>query len=444
MNNTAKVVIESIDAQGQAVARIDGKTIFVNDLLPGEEAIIEIYKNKTNFSLAKLVELVKSSPDRIEPKCPNFGICGGCSLQHMSFEAQIASKQKVLIDNLKHIGKVIPINILDPIKGTAWGYRHKARLSVKYVVKKDSVLVGFLEKNVPYITNMSQCEILPQHISALIMPLRELIIQLSIKTKIPQIELAVGDNLSVLVFRIIENLTAKDEILIRDFVHNHNKVSSPLQIWLQPKGTDSCYPLMPEHNNQLSYALPEFNIVMPYMPTEFTQVNPVINQQMVSLAIKLLNLSAEDEVFDFFCGIGNFTLPIASKVKNVIGIEGSEQLVTRARENAVYNQLSHKTSYVVANLFDIDNVWLQKLGKRKKWLIDPPRNGAIELVQAITTAIAPDVIVYVSCNTATLARDAAILVHNHGYKLQQTGILNMFAQTAHVESIALFTKDSCI
>lgn len=440
MNNTAMVTIESIDANGQGIARIDGKTIFVNDVLPSEEAIIEIYKNKPNFSLAKLVELIKPSPDRVQPKCSNFGICGGCSLQHLSFEAQILSKQKVLIDNLKHIGKVTAENILPPIAGVSWGYRHKARISVKYVIKKDSVLVGFLEKGAPYVTNMSQCEILPEHISKLINPLRELITELSIKTKIPQIELAVGDNLSVLVFRIMDALTTQDEKLLKEFVETHNTIKYPLQIWLQPKGLDSCYPFAPANNMQLCYSIPEFNITMPYFPTEFTQVNPVINQQMVSLAIKLLDLKEDDQVFDFFCGIGNFTLPIATKVNNVIGIEGSEQLVKRAKENAIYNKLDQKTDYSVANLFEIDSQWLKKLGKRNKWLIDPPRNGAVELVSAITPEIAPDIIVYVSCNTATLARDAAILVHEHGYVLKEAGIMNMFPHTSHVESIAVFIK----
>jgi len=439
-NNIVQVTIESIDAEGKGIARVDGKTIFVSDVLPGEEAIIEIYKNKPSFSLGKLVELIKPSPDRVQPKCPNFGICGGCSLQHLSFEAQIASKQKVLLDNLKHIGKVTAENILPPIAGIAWGYRHKARISVKYVIKKDSVLVGFLEKGSPYVTNMSQCDILPDHISNLIPHLRQLIEQLSIKTRIPQIEFAIGDILSVMVFRIMDPLQPNDKELLRTFIEVHSTPEHPLQIWLQPKGIDSCYPFAPQTSTQLSYELPEFNIVMPYFPTEFTQVNPVINQQMVSLAIKLLDLQADDEVFDFFCGIGNFTLPIATKVNSVMGIEGSEQLVNRAKENAIYNKLDDKTSYSVANLFEVDSQWLKKLGKRNKWLIDPPRNGAIELIKAITPEIAPDIIVYVSCNPATLARDAEILVHEHGYELKDAGIMNMFPHTSHVESIAVFKK----
>ncbi len=439
-NNIVQVTIESIDAEGKGIARVDGKTIFVSDVLPGEEAIIEIYKNKPSFSLGKLVELIKPSPDRVQPKCPNFGICGGCSLQHLSFEAQIASKQKVLLDNLKHIGKVTAENILPPIAGIAWGYRHKARISVKYVIKKDSVLVGFLEKGSPYVTNMSQCDILPDHISNLIPHLRQLIEQLSIKTRIPQIEFAIGDILSVMVFRIMDPLQPNDKELLRTFIEVHSTPEHPLQIWLQPKGIDSCYPFAPQTSTQLSYELPEFNIVMPYFPTEFTQVNPVINQQMVSLAIKLLDLQADDEVFDFFCGIGNFTLPIATKVNSVMGIEGSEQLVNRAKENAIYNKLDDKTSYSIANLFEVDSQWLKKLGKRNKWLIDPPRNGAIELIKAITPEIAPDIIVYVSCNPATLARDAEILVHEHGYELKDAGIMNMFPHTSHVESIAVFKK----
>ncbi|MFN8769850.1 MAG: 23S rRNA (uracil(1939)-C(5))-methyltransferase RlmD [Neisseriaceae bacterium] len=435
-----QVTVESIDAQGKGIARFNGKTIFINDVLPEEEVLIEIYKKKPSFDLGRMVELIKPSPDRVKPVCPNFGICGGCSLQHFEFNAQLFSKQKVLIDNLKHIGKVEAQSILSPISGNPWQYRNRARMSARYVPKKNSALVGFREKSSVYVVDMQECHILPKHISNIIPQLRQLISSLSIKDSIPQIEVAVGDRVSVLVFRIMKPLLDSDQELIHKFITLHNTDNYPLQIWLQPKGPDSCYPFAPLDSPKLSYSLSNFNIEMPFHPTEFTQINPKINIKMVELAVNLLELNVTDEIFDFFCGIGNFTLPIATKAKSITGIELNENLVSRAKENAVYNKLDHKTSYIAANLFTIDSEWLNKLGKRDKWLIDPPRDGAVKLIESITPEIAPQKIVYISCNPATLARDAAILVNIHGYTLRNTGVINMFPHTSHVESIAEFVK----
>lgn len=438
MTEQYRLIIESVDYEGKGVARLDGKTVFIDGALAGEEVLAEITKRKPSFDKAKIVEIITPSKDRVTPECPNFGMCGGCSLQHISFDAQIQIKQQVLIDNLKHIGKVEAGEILPPIKGKPWEYRHRARLSARFVIKKGGALVGFREKASSYVADMLECKILPKYVSDLIPSLRELVASLSIRERIPQIEVAVGDNLVILVIRNMLELADNDEAKLREFVDKHSKENNSLQIWLQPKGPDSCYPFYPQESPRLSYSLPEFNLEMPYYPTEFTQVNPYINQQMVSLAMELLQAEENETIADFFCGIGNFTLPIARTAKQVIGIEGADALVKRAKENANFNGLGNKVSYQVCNLFTVDEKWLQNLGKFDKWLIDPPRDGAVELIKAITPEIAPKRIVYVSCNPATLARDAGILVQVHGYKLQKAGIMNMFPHTSHVESIAVF------
>lgn len=433
-----KVIIESIDLEGKGVARLDGKTIFITGALPGEEVEIGIYRQKPTFALAKLLNVITPSKDRVTPKCPNFGICGGCSMQHLEFNAQVTSKQKVLIDNLKHIGKTESETILEPILGTPWGYRHRARMSARFVRKKDSALLGFREKASSYVTNMNECHVLPKHISDLIPPLRDLLFSLEIRESIPQIEVAIGDQLSVFVFRIMAELNDSDQLKIKNFVDLNTSNSYPLQIWLQPKGVDSCYPFYPLEAPKLSYSLEHFAITMPYYPTEFTQVNPKINEQMVTHAIQLLDPKPDETIFDFFCGIGNFTLAIATLAHKVIGFEGSDGLIKRALENATHNKLSHKVDYHTTNLFTIDANWLKQHEKADKWLIDPPRDGAFELIKSITPETAPQKIVYVSCNPATLARDCDVLVNKLNYRLTNTGVINMFPHTSHIESIATF------
>lgn len=433
-----KVIIESVDFEGKGIARIDGKTTFIEGVLTGEEVLIEITKRKANFDKAKVVEIIKKSDKRVNPECPNFGVCGGCSMQHISFDEQIRIKQQVLIDNLKHIGDVSPEQVLVPLEGISWGYRYRARLSARYVAKKGGVLVGFREKAAPYVVDMNQCLVLPPHVSQLITPLRQFIGSMTIKERVPQIEVAVGDKITVLVIRNMESLADSDEEIAKSFVDKYSTTLYPVQIWLQPKGPDSCYPFYPKDAVGLSYNLTRFKIDMPYYPSEFTQVNPFINEEMVNLAVDLLAPESNEIIADFFCGIGNFTLPIAKYAKQVTGIEGSDILVKRALENAKHNQLEQKVTYNVSNLFQIDSNWLTQLGKFDKWLIDPPRDGAYELVKAITHANAPKRIVYVSCNPATLARDANVLVNTHGYRLVKAGVMNMFPHTSHVESIAFF------
>ena len=435
------VTIESVDYEGKGIARIEGKSVVVYGALAGEEVLIEIVKRKPSFDKAKLVEIIQASPKRVTPECPNYGVCGGCSMQHVSFDEQIRIKQQVLTDNLQHLGNVVAEEIMSPLAGVPWGYRHRARLSARYVAKKGGALVGFREKGAPYVLDMHECLILPPHVSALITPLRELVSGLSIRDKIPQIEVAVGTQITILVIRNMEALNPEDEHLIRQFIEQYSSLENPLQIWLQPKGPETCYPFYPVDAPKLSYTIQRFSLDIPYNPSEFTQVNPYINEEMLALSMELLAPQAHEVIADFFCGIGNFTLPIARLAKQVVGIEGADVLVKRAKQNAIHNGLGDKVAYQVCNLFTIDDVWLQKLGHFDKWLIDPPRDGAFELVKSITPQTAPQRIVYVSCNPATLARDAGVLVHTHGYRLLKAGVMNMFPHTSHVESIALFERD---
>jgi 23S rRNA (uracil1939-C5)-methyltransferase len=432
-------LVESLDYEGHGVARVDGKTVFIDGALPYERVIYRSYRKKPTFENADTVEVLKESFIRTTPKCQHFGTCGGCSMQHVEWSAQVAIKQRVLEDSLERIGKVRPECILPPVAGAAWGYRHRARMSARLVEKKGSVLLGFHERRSSYIAEMQSCEILPPHISALIMPMRAMIATLSIRDRMPQVEIAVGAEVDVLVFRNMDPINSADEAILRNFSDQHSS-ARPLQIWLQPKGPDTSYPFYPLDAPRLTYRLPAFRITMPYNPTEFTQVNPQTNAIMVARAMQLLDPQPGERIADMFCGIGNFTLPIARSGAIVHGMEGSEALVNRARENADFNGLQEQVSYQMANLFEVTEQSLKALGHFDKMLIDPPRDGAIQLIKAFTEETAPQRLVYVSCNPATLARDAGILVHTRGYTLRSAGILNMFPHTAHVESIALFEK----
>ena len=429
------VIVESLDQEGRGIAHADGKVIFIEGALTGERVTYSSYRKKPSFEMAQVTNILKPSFMRVQPKCIHFGVCGGCSMQHLEVRAQVAVKQRILEDNLARIGKVKPETILRPIHGLPWGYRQRARLSVRHVLKKGKTLVGFHEKRNSYVADMSRCEILPPKISGLIPLLAQLIEALSIRERLPQIEVACGENVDVLVLRIMEPLTTGDEAMLRAFADAHD-----IQFWLQTKGPETVVPFHPLNAPPLTYTLPEFGIEMPFAPTEFTQVNSEMNRAMVHRALHLLDPQPGERIVDFFCGLGNFTLPIARSGARVLGIEGSAALVKRAMQNAAHNGLSGNTEYNVMNLFDMDEAALARLGSFDKWLIDPPRDGAMELVKAITPETAPKRIVYVSCNPATLARDAEVLVHTHGYALKAAGVMNMFPQTSHVESIALFER----
>jgi len=429
------VLIESIDHEGRGIAHAEGKVIFIEGALTGEHVTYSTYRKKNNYEQAQVGKILKQSFMRVQPKCPNFGVCGGCSMQHLEAQAQVAVKQRVLEDNLQRIGKVKPETILPPIFGQSWGYRQRARLSVRHVLKKGKTLVGFREKNGKYVADMQHCEILPTKIANLLTLLGALNESFTAKDILPQIELAVGDHVDVLVLRILQALSPSDEAAIKQFADTHN-----VQFWLQTKGPETVVPFYPLDAPQLSYSLPEFGIVMPFAPSEFTQVNSTMNRLMVSRAIRLLNPQPGERIADFFCGLGNFSLPIARRGAQVMGIEGSAALVKRAGQNATYNGLTDHTEFKDSNLFEMNEVALAKLGRFDKWLVDPPREGAIELMKSISEETAPSRIVYVSCSPSTLARDAEVLVNVKGYTLKAAGVMNMFPHTSHVESIAVFDR----
>lgn len=437
LSEVKQAVIESLDQEGRGVAHVEGKTIFIDGALPLEKVTFQSHHTKSSYEIANTVEVLKQSNQRVTPKCRHFGNCGGCKLQHLDFAAQVATKQRLLENDLWHIGKVKAENMLPPLYGPIWGYRHKARLSVKYVAKKQRVLVGFIEKGTNFVADMNSCEVLVPEVSALIEPLQHLILQLSLKDKIPQIELAVGEPMGdqtviVLILRILDALNPQDEVLLKAFSDQH-----AVQIWTQSKGPETIKPFYPLGAPQLQYSLPEFGLTYPFKPNEFTQVNPQINQVMIRRAMQLLAAQAGEKIADFFCGIGNFTLPIARSGAQVLGLEGLANLVERANESAQLNGIGN-VEFGVSDLFKMTPESLSGLGHFDKWLIDPPRDGAHELVKSLTPANSPQRIVYVSCNPATLARDAGELVNEKGYQLKAAGVINMFPHTAHVESIALF------
>lgn len=429
-----EIVVESLDHEGRGVAHHEGKAIFIEGALPHERVEFSSYRRKPNYELATAGRIFVASALRVEPLCPHFGICGGCSMQHLDILGQAAAKQRVLEDTLWHLARLRPQRIYPIIHGTAWGYRTRARLSVRHVPKKGGVLVGFHEKRSSYIADMTSCDILPAQVSALLPHLRTLVSGMSIRDRLPQIEVAVGETAIVLVLRILEPLSGADENLLREFAE-----ARKIQFWLQPGGPETARPFFPTQAPALGYSLPEFGLEFNFRPNEFTQVNPGVNRMLVRRALRLLRPAAGERIADFFCGLGNFTLPIARAGASVVGIEGSRALVDRALENAVSNGLSGRATFVVADLFRMTEETLAGHGTFDKWLLDPPREGAIELIKAIGKD-RPQDIVYVSCNPATLARDAAVLVHEKGYLLEGAGIANMFPQTSHVESIAHFKR----
>ena len=434
-----RITIESLDQEGRGVARADGKVIFIEGALSGETVGYSSYRKKPSFELAQVTQIHKPSSLRVQPKCRHFGVCGGCSMQHLDARAQVAVKQRILEDSLWHIGKVRAETMLRPIYGQAWGYRERARLSVRHVVKKGKTLVGFHEKRSSFVADMQHCEILAPKIAKLLPLLAELVDGLSIRDRLPQIEVAVGEHVDVLVLRVLGAPTGEDEAALRAFADRHD-----IQFWLQPNGPDSAVPFHPQDSPALTYSLPEFGITMPFSPTEFTQVNSAINRAMVSRAMRLLDPQPGERIADSFCGLGNFTLPIAKSGAQVLGIEGSAVLVARARQNAAANGLAGNATFAAMNLFGITEAGFDALGYFDKLLIDPPRDGAIELVKSLGSGdgrlAPPSRIVYVSCNPATLARDAQVLVLVHGYTLKSAGVMNMFPHTSHVESIAVFEK----
>ena len=399
--------------------------VFVEGALPGERAWVRITTGGRRFDLARATRLLVESAGRRPPRCPHFGVCGGCATQHADLATQMAAKQDWLLQNLARIGKVQAERVLPGVAGEEWGYRHRARLSVRRVEKKGGVMVGFRERRSTYVADMRECPVLPPRISALITPLRELIERLSVRSRLPQVEVAVGDNASALVFRHLLPLTEDDHAHFRQFADRHG-----VHVWLQPGGPDSAHPFHPPAS-ELYYELPDFNVRLSFRPTDFTQVNHAMNRALVERALELLDPRPGERIADLFCGLGNFSLPIARRGAQVIGFEGSGELVERARSNAAANGLV--AQFEAMDLFAPN---LAPYGPFDKVLIDPPRQGAVEIVKSLDARR----IVYVSCDPATLARDAGVLVHTRGYRLAAAGIVNMFPHTAHVESITLFEK----
>jgi len=429
------VRIESVDLEGRGIARRQGKVVFVEGALPGERVTLKILKRKPSYELAEVADILRASPMRVEPRCSHFGVCGGCAMQHVEPSAQVAIKQRVLEDTLWHIGKLVPQRVLPPVYGPSWGYRYRARLSVRVVVKKGGVLVGFRERKSSYVADMRECHVLHPHVASLLVPLREMVAAMPARDRIPQIEVAVGDKQVVLVLRHLVPLVDEDVAVLKAFAARHD-----IHWWLQPKGPDSVHPLEPADADGLAYALPEFGLRMPFKPTDFTQVNHAINRVLVSRAIALLDPQPTDRVADLFCGLGNFTLALATRCREVVGVEGSPALTDRALDAARRQGLAGHTSFSTLNLFEVDEQWLRGLGRFDRMLIAPPREGALAVAKALSKlgADRPQRIVYVSCNPSTLARDAAILIHEGGFVLRAAGVVNMFPHTGHVESIAVF------
>ncbi len=439
--------VESLDLEAQGVAhRADGKVVFIDGALPGERVQVSVSRKKNQWEQGQMSALARESAQRVRPGCPHFGLhagaCGGCKMQHLHPAAQVAIKQRVLEDNLWHLAKVRPERILRPIEGPAWGYRDRARLSVRFVAKKGTVLIGFHERRSSYVADMTVCPVLPPRVSAMLLPLRGLIGTMDQRDRLPQIELAVGDEVTALVLRHLEPLSAADAGRLRDFGAAHG-----VQWWLQPKGPDTVHPL-DAGGPVLAYRLPEFGITMPFRPTDFTQVNAHINRVLVQRAVQLLAPQPHERVIDWFCGLGNFTLPLATRARQVLGIEGSATLVARARDNARLNGLAERTAFEAQDLFEIDADELRATGRAECWLVDPPREGAFALAKALAALhgaegwTPPRRIVVVSCNPATLARDAGLLVHQSGYRCSLAGVVNMFPHTAHVESLAVFDREA--
>ena len=425
--------VESLSHEAKGVVRLENKVVFVDGALPGEEIEFSVVKKRRKRDEATLENIITASPDRVEPKCEHFGVCGGCSLQHLSSDAQVNWKQTGLIENLKRIGKVQPENVLAPVRGDIWGYRRKGRLGARYVIKKERVLVGFREKSTRYLADLNQCEVLHESVGKHLTELGQLIASLSVYQQVPQVEIAIGDELKAMVIRHMEAVTNDDLEKLMNYGTKHG-----FQVMLQPKGPDTIHCIFPQDAPPLSYRLDDFDLEIQFSPSDFTQVNASVNRQMVSQAIQLLEPQADDVIMDLFCGLGNFSLALAGKCKQVIGVEGDAGMTQKAADNAKRNSVEN-VSFHVANLFEsfTESSWAKT--KIDRLLIDPPRSGAIEVARNLKK-IGPKKLVYVSCDPATLARDAEEIVHNQGYRLTHAGVMDMFPHTAHVESIAVFER----
>ena len=428
-----ELAIDDLSHDGRGVATYEDKRVFVRRALPGERVRVRITARKRRYDEGEVLEIIEASPDRIEPRCPHFGLCGGCSLQHLDSARQIEYKHNTLVQNLTRIGKVVPAAWWAPLSGPAWGYRRKARLSVRHVRRKERVLVGFRETYGRFVADMQECHVLDPRVATQLPKLSALIHAMEARETIPQIEVACGDASCALVFRHLEELCASDLGMLREFAQ-----TSGLAVLLQPGGPDTIHPLQPE-SIALSFRLADFGLELAFGPSDFIQVNAAMNNRMIARALELLDPGPQERVLDLFCGLGNFTLPIATRAGEVVGVEGDAALIRKAADNAARNDIRN-AHFHLADLNTEPGAapWLQ--GGYDAVLIDPPRSGA-EFILPHVAASGARRVVYVSCHPASLARDAGILVQEYGFRLAGAGVMDMFPHTGHVESIALFELD---
>ena len=429
-----EAVIEALSHEGRGVTSIEGKKVFVDGALPGEKVLFKYTRKRSRHAEGYAVEVLEPSDKRIEPKCTYYGLCGGCSFQHLSAADQIEHKQTVLLEQIRHAGGVEPQEVLEPLTGPEWGYRRKARLGVKYVLKKEKLLVGFREKRSSFVAEMNSCEVLHPQVGKRIDALKSLILGLQAYNKIPQIEVAIAQDSTALIFRHLEELSQDDRDSLLVFQNE-----TGLSIFLQSGGPDTVVPLDTSTNNMMHYRLDKYDIDIQFRPDDFTQVNFDINEKMIDRVIEMLDLQSDERVLDLFCGLGNFSLPLANRTGYVLAVEGSNDLILRARENAISNGIEN-IEFHVLDLMQDDITAPYLKTDCQKILLDPPRTGAQEIIRQLDFKNVEKV-VYVSCNPATLARDTGILVKEKGLKLKQAGVMDMFPHTSHVESIALFVHE---
>jgi len=429
--------VDRLNHEGRGIAKINGKTTFIDYALPGETVAFNYTEVRGQFDSGRAISVEQDpSPDRVIPKCPHFGTCGGCSLQHLDSQAQIAHKERVLLDLLKHTGECEPEIVLPPVTAKPFDYRRKARLGIRYIAKKGLPLVGFRENDGRFLTDMNHCDILHPAIGKIISDIREMLDQISIKNQVAQAEVSVSDDYAIIIFRNLEAFSENDIEVLKTFEKKHG-----LSIYLQPGKPLSIHKLGSDEGLPFQhYSLRSYQITLRFLATDFTQVNQEINEKMIDLAITLLEPQENDQILDLFCGLGNFTLPLARYAKQVTGVEGSAEMVERGKMNATFNELQNVGFYPYDLTQSLSSQpWAKPV--YNKLLIDPPRSGAWEVIQQLNS-LNPQTILYISCNPATLARDAKALVHEQGYTLKKAGVLDMFPHTRHVESIALFTREA--
>ena len=429
-----EVTVESLSHEGRGVSRLNGKTVFIDGALAGEKVSFRYKRSRSKYAEGSVEEILENeSPQRVTPRCNHAAICGGCSLQHLAPDAQIQHKQNVLLEQLRHIGGVEAESLLPPLTGESWGYRRKARLGVKHVQKKEKVLVGFREKHSAYIADIQSCKVLHSSVGDRLTDLASLVESLSIYNKVAQIEVAIDDQQTALIFRNLETPSEADLSKLLEFSEKYQQ-----KIYLQPGGPATVAPLPGQEDSQLHYQVDKGNITIYFSPADFTQVNSGINRAMIEKVMELMAIRADENLLDLFCGLGNFTLPLARRAASVTGIEGAESLVNQAKYNAKLNGIDN-ARFHTADLFTCESEPAYLEAGYQKILLDPPRSGAEQVVNKWKMQ-AVEKIVYVSCNPATLSRDAGVLVNNRGFCLKSVGVMDMFPHTSHVESVAVFER----